>query len=532
MKWLQGLTVRRAVTLFVVLAAAGSLVNGALTLEQGRDSEQLAARLLVGLNQVAAGGTADMMHDALRGDVQAAQLAGAKAAEKERKAILDGLAEHRQTIGDALAQLERSANDDALRAAVAAAKPAVQVYADAAEKLVQAAFTEAGVDAKLSASFDAGFNALERELSALTGLVKKSTERMVDESANQFRQARMTAMTTLAVSLVLLVLFGVAFVRSLLGRLGAEPSRAAMLLQGVAQGDLSTHIELKPGDTASLMAHLKAMLESLSRVVGTVRQNADGVATASAQIAQGNQDLSQRTEQQASALQQTAATMHQLSSTVRHNADNTRQANQLALGAAEVAVKGGAVVEQVVETMRGINDSSKRIADIISVIDGIAFQTNILALNAAVEAARAGEQGRGFAVVAGEVRTLAQRSAAAAKEIRTLIAASVERVEQGTTLVDQAGSTMREVVTSIKRVTDLMGEISSATDEQSTGVAQIGQAVMQMDQATQQNAALVEESAAAAESLRQQALALVDVVAVFRLDAGAGRPALPLLTAS
>jgi methyl-accepting chemotaxis protein len=301
--------------------------------------------------------------------------------------------------------------------------------------------------------------------------------------------------------------------------------------RAVAAGDLSLRFEATgKNETAQLLIALKAMQASLVKVVGNVRQNAEGVASASAQIAQGNQDLSQRTEEQASALEETAASMEQLSATVRQNADNAKQANQLALGASTVAVKGGNVVGQVVNTMKGINDSSKKIADIISVIDGIAFQTNILALNAAVEAARAGEQGRGFAVVAAEVRSLAGRSADAAKEIKGLITASVERVAQGTALVDQAGVTMTEIVASIKRVTDIMGEISAASTEQSAGVAQVGEAVSQMDQATQQNAALVEQSAAAAESLRDQAQQLVQVVAVFKLKHGAEPHAAPPAT--
>ena len=296
-------------------------------------------------------------------------------------------------------------------------------------------------------------------------------------------------------------------------------AEAIKVAQTVAADDLTSHIEVKSTDeTGQLMLALKSMKDNLSNIVGGVRQNAEGVATASAQIAQGNNDLSARTEQQASALEETAASMEQLSATVKQNADNAKQANQLALSASTVAIKGGEVVGQVVTTMKGINDSSKKIADIISVIDGIAFQTNILALNAAVEAARAGEQGRGFAVVASEVRSLAGRSADAAKEIKGLINASVERVEQGTALVDQAGHTMTEVVTSIKRVTDIMGEISAASAEQSAGVAQIGEAITQMDQATQQNAALVEESAAAAESLKGQAQQLVGAVAVFKLS--------------
>ena len=265
------------------------------------------------------------------------------------------------------------------------------------------------------------------------------------------------------------------------------------------------------------------MQGSLARIVGQVRVASESIALGSSEIAAGNADLSQRTEEQASALEETAATMTQLGATVRSNADNAAQANQLARTATEVAQRGGDVVGQVVDTMKGIKDSSRRIADILSVIDGIAFQTNILALNAAVEAARAGEQGRGFAVVATEVRNLAQRSATAAKEIKTLIADSVEHVEKGTLLVDKAGSTMIEVVGSIRRVSDIVGEISAASVEQSTGVAQVGEAVTQMDQVTQQNAALVEESAAAAESLKLQAAELVRSVAVFQLEQDTSR---------
>ena len=286
----------------------------------------------------------------------------------------------------------------------------------------------------------------------------------------------------------------------------------------VAAGKLDSQIDTDAKDeTGLLLAALHRMQTSLVQTVRSVRQNAEGVASASAQIASGNADLSSRTEEQASALEETAASMEELGSTVRQNADNARQANQLALNASNVAREGGAVVAEAVQTMKGINDSSRRIGDIIGVIDGIAFQTNILALNAAVEAARAGEQGRGFAVVAGEVRSLAQRSAEAAKEIKALSTASMERVEAGSVLVDRAGTTMTAVVTAISQVTDIMGEISAASIEQSSGVAQVGEAVTQMDQTTQQNAALVEESAAAAASLRRQAQELVRAVAVFSL---------------
>ncbi len=299
--------------------------------------------------------------------------------------------------------------------------------------------------------------------------------------------------------------------------------QAVAVAETVAQGDLRTRIEVSSRDeTGQLLAALKRMNEALVGIATTVRGNAENVATASTQIAQGNIDLSQRTEEQASNLQQTAASMEQLTATVQHNADTSRQAAQLAGSASTVAEQGGEVVGRVVATMEDISASSRKIADIIGVIDGIAFQTNILALNAAVEAARAGEQGRGFAVVAGEVRTLAQRSAEAAREIKSLIGASVERVEAGSALVSDAGRTMGEIVGQVKRVTDLIAEISAASTEQSSGIGQVSDAVAQLDQVTQQNAALVEESAAAAESLKVQAAQMAQTVSFFTLDERAG----------
>jgi methyl-accepting chemotaxis protein-1 (serine sensor receptor) len=381
------------------------------------------------------------------------------------------------------------------------------------------AFKAAGFDPVVG---DVAVRGIDREP---TRLVEESAKRIEADSALVAASAAADGHRGMTVGLIGIMLsFGIGVIagtfvsRSILRQLGGEPTTATELAHSVAAGDLSTHIDLKPGDTGSLLAQLETMRTSLAGVVGNVRQNSESVATASAQIAQGNSDLSSRTEQQASALEETAASMEQLSATVKLNADNARLSERLAQTASSVAVRGGEVVGQVVTTMKDINDSSKRIADIIGVIDGIAFQTNILALNAAVEAARAGEQGRGFAVVATEVRSLAGRSAEAAREIKSLISASVERVEQGTALVDQAGSTMIEVVAAIQRVAGIVGQISAASAEQSAGVAQVGEAIGQMDRATQQNAALVEESAAAAESLRQQAGQLVQAVAVFRLE--------------
>ncbi len=339
------------------------------------------------------------------------------------------------------------------------------------------------------------------------------------EVKDMFQQLYLLGALLLALALATAVFISWSLSRSISSRVDA----ARVAAQRIGEGDLSQPLSAAGKDEiGQLLQALSIMQDNLSRVVSNVRQGSESVATASAEIAQGNQDLSARTESQASALEETAASMEELSSTVKQNADNAKQANQLAQSASSVAIQGGDVVAQVVDTMKGINNSSQKISDIISVIDGIAFQTNILALNAAVEAARAGEQGRGFAVVASEVRSLAGRSADAAKEIKTLINDSVERVEQGTALVGQAGATMTEVVNSIRRVTDIMGEISAASSEQSAGVSQVGEAVTQMDQATQQNAALVEEMAAAASSLKSQAQDLVGTVAVFKLAQGQG----------
>ncbi|MFD2450370.1 methyl-accepting chemotaxis protein [Ideonella paludis] len=332
------------------------------------------------------------------------------------------------------------------------------------------------------------------------------------------KQSSTTALLVAAAAVALVLLLA----RWVLRSIEQPVERCTRMARKIAGGDLTQceQTQVRRQDAiGALETVLCEMQGQLARTVGAVRRNAEGVASASAQIASGNLDLSQRTELQAGALQQTASTMSNLGEAVRHNAEHAQQANSLALAASSVAERGGAVVGQAVETMKGINDSSRKISDIISVIDGIAFQTNILALNAAVEAARAGEQGRGFAVVAAEVRSLAGRSADAAKEIKQLITASVERVESGTTLVDQAGATMSEVVSAIKRVTDIMSEISHASAEQRAGVEEIGDAVRQMDQSTQQNAAMVEEVAAAAGSLKTQADQLVQAVSVFQLSA-------------
>lgn len=363
------------------------------------------------------------------------------------------------------------------------------------------------------------FRAAITDMETLSTLNAQESEAEWAATQSVVRTGKFTVIGALVVALAVGGLLAVLISRSITRPL-EDALRAA---QHMSDGDMTHALRTVGSDeVAQLLQSLEAMRLNLAQVVSNVRHGSEGVETASAEIAQGNHDLSARTEQQASALEQTAASMEELSSQVKHNADSAKEANQLAANASSVAARGGAVVGRVVDTMKEINDSSRKIADIIAVIDGIAFQTNILALNAAVEAARAGEQGRGFAVVASEVRSLAGRSAEAAREIKQLINASVDRVSQGTALVDEAGTTMAEVVASIRRVTDMVSDISAASNEQALGVAQVGEAVTQMDRTTQQNAALVEQIAAAASSLKSQAGELVSTVQIFTLEAAHG----------
>jgi methyl-accepting chemotaxis protein len=435
---------------------------------------------------------------------------------EEMASTLADVEAKRKLIDEALAQYEKGLFTQAGKERFASLPPVMANFWRTGEenlKLIQAG-QRAEAFAFLVDKTIPARNQLLEQLDRTVSYQKESLVKDIEAIEADTTQAKSLVLGLLSAAMVLLALFSW-HVAVLLQRRVAQARKVA---EQVRDGDLASRIADSSRDEISpLLAALAEMQRGLSRVVGSVRGTAESVATASAQIAQGNQDLSGRTEQQASALQQTAATMEELGTTVRNNADSAQQANQLAQGASAVAAQGGDVVGRVVTTMQAISDSSRKIGDIIGTIDGIAFQTNILALNAAVEAARAGEQGRGFAVVASEVRSLAQRSAEAAREIKELIGRSVDQVEQGTLLVDEAGKTMGEIVGSIQRVSDIVAEISAASVEQSSGVQQVGQAVTQMDQATQQNAALVEQSAAAAESLKGQAQQLVQSVAAFKL---------------
>jgi methyl-accepting chemotaxis protein len=440
--------------------------------------------------------------------------------QQQAAAHIDAVRAGRQQLGQVESELARRVADGPGRSLLQDVRRAAQAYAVAEDEFVRAGGSGQADQAKLVlaekvAPAEAAYvTALERFESHVADA---SASWALDASVTYERSRVVMFMLSLLAILLATTVAGL-FSRRLRLQLGGEPGYAMRVASSIATGDLSIQVEVRPGDTSSLLYAMGRMAQSLRQLVGEVASGARVVADTSQQIAQGNVDLSQRTEEQACTLEETASSMEQLTGTVLQNADGARKANELAAGASEVALKGGAVVGQVVSTMTAISDSSRRIGDIIAVIDSIAFQTNILALNASVEAARAGEQGRGFAVVAAEVRNLAQRSAAAAREIKTLIGNSVETVDAGSRLVGAAGRTMDEIVEAVKGVTALIAEIAAASQEQSTGIEQVNRAVSQMEQVVQQNASLVEEATAATESMKDQAGALLRSVSRFKLD--------------
>jgi methyl-accepting chemotaxis protein len=450
-----------------------------------------------------------------RGSLHLAQ----KAISAEERTFLAALADRAES---SLRLVERelakaSESDSSLKASLGSLAGEARAGAEKAIALARDAIVRAEQLAYDPREYFLLYTKVIDEQFRLQGAALDALERILQQRVDALVRGVAIVFGAIAAVVVLSIVVGVMVTRSIIRQIGGEPARAVEVAGRVAAGDLTVQIETQPQDSSSLLYAMKEMVRRLRETVQGIQQAADTINTAAGEIAQGNQDLSSRTEQQASSLQQTAASMEQMTGTVKNNAEAARQAAQLAGRASEVAERGGAVVGQAVAAMQEINGSSRKIAEIIAVIDGIAFQTNILALNAAVEAARAGEAGRGFAVVAAEVRNLAQRSAQAAREIKALIGASVQKVEDGSRLVDEAGSTMGEIVAQVKRVTDLIGEITAATVEQSSGLGQINQAVGQLDQMTQQNAALVEQSAAAAQALREQAERLANAVATFRI---------------
>ncbi|MBC7681999.1 MAG: HAMP domain-containing protein [Ferruginibacter sp.] len=504
-------------------AVLASLVGGMGLFSAGRLAGAFDNSVSMG-QAVQSSQQAAMVQGAVRGDVLRA-LFGSISRDKEQiSGAQKDLAEHIALFNSSFQKLDTLPLSPDVKTVIAATQPQVKRYTEAASRVMDLT-AKGAMAAGAMPEFNGLFAELEKQMAVQVSAIDKDVQALSSHSSLVVQQATMLVGTALVAAIVLLVLAALWLAR----HLGRPMAYAVQIADRLAEGDLSQPVcPVGNDETLQLLNAMARMQSNLSSMVRSVKANAENVAIASAEIAQGNHDLSARTEHQASALQQTAASMEELRATVNHNDQNAKQANQLAMGSSSVAMQGGEVVGQVVATMKGINDSSKKIADIIGVIDGIAFQTNILALNAAVEAARAGEQGRGFAVVASEVRSLAGRSADAAKEIKNLIGASVQRVEQGRLLADRAGATMAEVVGSIRRVTDIMGEISVSSSEQSSGVGQVSEAVAQIDQVTQQNAALVEQMAAAASSLRAQAQELVQTVAVFRLNDSDAAPLLSI----
>ena len=531
MKWLASLKVRTLLLGgFLIVAAIGGLIGTQGILKAGALNERatiMYKQELLGLRHAAEAN----IH--LMASTRSIRNAILSYTDEDRARHLKEMDVRLELTKKEITEAEKKFVKPEGRATVAAARAALLDYEKAVRETVALLLTEpmeekrgttthlATVVRPMTDKADDLMTKMVNFKQANAGALNKETDVIYDS-------IRVLLISLTIGGVIVGIVIGLVISHSLASQLGGEPGYAANIAGRIAQGDLTVAVDTRVGDDSSMLFAIRKMRDSLANIVSQVRTGTDTMATASSQIAAGNLDLSSRTEEQASSLEETASSMEELTSTVKQNADNARQANSLAMTASEVALKGGTVVAQVVDTMASINESAKKIVDIIGVIDGIAFQTNILALNAAVEAARAGEQGRGFAVVASEVRNLAQRSAGAAKEIKALIGDSVEKVDVGARLVNQAGATMDEIVDSVKRVTDIMSEITAASQEQTAGIEQINQAITQMDEVTQQNASLVEEAAAAAESLQEQSSTLSQVVSVFKLDGAQARVVVPM----
>ena len=512
----QRASVRVSITVFAAVAIGATVLVGALGGVEMQRSATMAAQMQEVTRMARAAGMLDMNHDALRGDALRLAFATQENRADALKEAQTDAHEHGVAMRRWFDKVREGASSDALKKALAASDGEITAYIGSVAKV-------GGDAAALKASLaevEQHFNALEERLESVGQLVEAESDTAAQAQQAMFETGGLVLVGTLLVSAIIVALLGIGFTRALLGRLGAEPAQLRHTAERIAEGDLATAPDFQvPPPPRSVAEAVLRMRDALAVTVGEIRRGASQVAAASGQIASGNADLARRTEEQSARLQQSAASMQSLSEAVGQSAGVVNQADALTREAAQVAEQGGAVVQQVVQTMGGINASSRRIGDIIGTVDSIAFQTNILALNAAVEAARAGEQGRGFAVVASEVRALAQRSASAAREIKQLVTESMERVASGSADVERAGATMQQVLASISRLGSLMGEVTASTSTQSGTVGEIRASVSAIDGATQQNAALVEQTAAAAESLREQATMLVKAVDAFRVGA-------------
>ncbi|WP_118181798.1 methyl-accepting chemotaxis protein [Paraburkholderia phosphatilytica] len=524
MKWFDSMTVfRKLLVAFAVVIAFGMVVgaSGLMSLSSVHDiTNTIADRHMDGLYYME-----EANRNKLSSDLDAANL-GYAPDDAARQKLKDEIAAQLKTMHDDFDGYRATITDSRAQEHFDAVLRGAAAWEAIVREQIGADPVPAGVDnAELVRRAIAASEALRDEIATAVQYRRQQATASKETATQTYSTMRVTVSALVLVSIVVGALLAWFIARRLSRQLGGEPGYAMEIASRIAGGDLTARVELRDGDHSSLLYALKDMRDRLASIVSGISTSSESILLASDEIAQGNADLSQRTEEQAASLQETASSMEELTSTVRQNAENAQQASGLANGASSVAQQGSELVDDVVATMRELAAGSKRMTDIIAVIESIAFQTNILALNAAVEAARAGEQGRGFAVVAGEVRSLAQRSAVSAKEIKELIESSTSRVGSGATLAERAGTVMTEVTTAVRRVTDIMGEISSASNEQSTGIEQVNRAVAQMDQVTQQNAALVEQAAAAAGSMADQAKQLQSAVSVFEIEGRRARHA-------